>query len=451
MNDTICAVATYPSNSAISIIRVSGKDSIGIVNSFFKGKNLEEVDTHTINYGYIVDKENVIDEVLVSIMKAPKTFTRENVVEINVHGSIVIVNKILELLLQKGARIAEPGEFTKRAYLNGRIDLNQAEAVMDLINSKTEASHQMAINQLRGKTSFLIKDIRKELVQIISNIEVNIDYPEYDDIKIITIDEIESSTKKLKQEIEKIIKETESGRYIKQGIKTLILGKPNVGKSSLLNTLLEEEKAIVTNIAGTTRDIVEGSINLGGITLNIVDTAGIRTTTDIIEQKGIDKGIKLIDESDLILILLNNNEELSDEDKEILKLTEGKNRIIIINKTDLPTKINKIELKNENVIEMSVINNKGIEDLKTQIKKIFNLEDLESKNYNFFSSIRVSNLLDEALSLVKLVQENIKNEIPLDIISIDLRRIYDILGEINGESYDEDLLDELFKRFCVGK
>lgn len=451
MNDTICAVATYPSNSAISIIRVSGKDSIEIVNSIFKGKDLQEVDTHTINYGYIVDKEKVIDEVLVSIMKAPKTFTRENVVEINVHGSIVIVNKILELLLQKGARIAEPGEFTKRAYLNGRIDLNQAEAVMDLINSKTEASHQMAINQLRGKTSSLIKNIREELVQILSNIEVNIDYPEYDDIKIITIDEIESSTKKLKQEIERIIKETESGRYIKQGIKTLILGKPNVGKSSLLNALLQEEKAIVTNIAGTTRDIVEGSINLGGITLNIVDTAGIRTTTDIIEQKGIDKGIKLIEESDLILILLNNNEELSDEDKEILKLTEGKNRIIVINKTDLLNKLNKQELLNETIVEMSVINNKGIEDLKKQIKKIFNLEDLESKNYNFFSSIRVSNLLNEALDLVKIVQENIKNEIPLDIISIDLRRIYDILGEINGESYDEDLLDELFKRFCVGK
>ena len=317
MNETICAIATSQGVGAIAIIRVSGDNAINIVNKIFKGKDLTKVKSHTINYGHIMDKDQEIDEVLVSVMKAPKTFTAEDTVEINTHGGISPTNKTLELLLENGCRLAEPGEFTKRAFLNGRIDLLEAEAVMDMINSKTEKQRKMAINQIGGKVSDLINSLRSDMVQIISNINVNIDYPEYDDVDIITDNILIPKITNLKQRIEKILKESINGKIIKDGIMTSIIGRPNVGKSSLLNALLEEDKAIVTDIAGTTRDIVEGQVVINGIILNMIDTAGIRETEDLVESIGVEKSKKMIDKSDLILLMLNNNEQLTDDIKEI--------------------------------------------------------------------------------------------------------------------------------------
>ena len=326
MNDTICAIATSQGIGAIAIIRVSGEEAISIVNSIFKGKDLTKVDSHTINYGHIVDKDEVIDEVLVSVMKKPKTFTTEDVVEINTHGGIAPTNRVLELLLEKGCRLAEPGEFTKRAFLNGRIDLLEAEAVMDMIDAKTETQRKMAANQIDGKTSSLINELRSDMVQIISNINVNIDYPEYDDVDIITNDILIPKITKLKDKIKKILKESENGKIIKEGIKTSIVGRPNVGKSSLLNALLQEDKAIVTNIAGTTRDIVEGQIIINGILLNMIDTAGIRDTEDIIEAIGVEKSLKIMEQADLILFMINNNEELTQDILDLLNKIKEKKR-----------------------------------------------------------------------------------------------------------------------------
>ena len=334
MNDTICAIATSQGVGAIAIIRISGEDSIKVVNKIFKGKDLEKVESHTINYGHITDGDKIIDEVLVSVMKAPKTFTAEDTVEINTHGGISPTNKVLELLLENGCRLAEPGEFTKRAFLNGRIDLLEAEAVMDMINSKTDAQRQMAINQIGGKVSDLINSLRSDMVQIISNINVNIDYPEYDDVDIITNEILIPKITSLKARIEKILKESENGKIIKEGIKTSIVGRPNVGKSSLLNALLEEDKAIVTDIAGTTRDIVEGQITINGILLNMIDTAGIRKTEDKIEAIGVEKSFKMIEDSELVLLMLNNNENLSNDIKEIIEKIKEKHYIAIINKID---------------------------------------------------------------------------------------------------------------------
>ena len=347
MEDTIAAISTSLGIGAISIIRVSGKDSIKIVNKIFKGKNLEEVSSHTINYGYIYENDKLIDEVLVMIMKSPKTFTTEDIVEINCHGGISTTNKILELLLLNGCRLAEKGEFTKRAFLNGRIDLEEAEGVMDLINSKTDKDRELALNQLSGKVSNLIKDLREDLIQILSNINVNIDFPEYDDVEEITIPLMKEKLEKINSKINKILEESKNGKIIKEGIKTSIIGKPNVGKSSLLNALIEENKAIVTDIEGTTRDIVEGTLNINGILLNILDTAGIRKTNNVVEKIGVDKSLELINESDLILYVLNNNEELTEEDYNLFNQIKTKNYIVIINKNDLEKKIdeNKIECK----------------------------------------------------------------------------------------------------------
>ena len=344
MNDTICAIATAQGVGAISIIRVSGDDSTKIVDKIFQGKDLTKVESHTINYGHIIDNNEIIDEVLVSVMKSPKTFTTEDVVEINTHGGIAATNRTLELLLENGCRLAEPGEFTKRAFLNGRIDLLEAEAVMDMIDAKTENQRKMAINQIDGKTSNLINELRSDMIQIISNINVNIDYPEYDDVDIITNDILIPKIKKLKEKILKILKESENGKLIKEGIKTSIIGRPNVGKSSLLNALLQEDKAIVTDIAGTTRDIVEGQIRINGIILNMIDTAGIRKTEDIIESIGVEKSLKIMEEADLILFMINNNEELSDDIKELINKINNKKYLILINKKDLETKFNKEEL-----------------------------------------------------------------------------------------------------------
>jgi len=330
MEDTIAAISTAPGVGAISIIRVSGNDSISIVNKIFKGKDLEKVNTHTIHYGNIVDNEKIIDEVLVSIMKSPKTFTKEDIVEINCHGSISTTKKILELLLIKGARLAEPGEFTKRAFLNGRIDLTQAEGIMDLISSKTEKTRDLAINQLSGNISSLIQKIRKKLVDILATIEVNIDYPEYEENIEMTNEMLKPKINEIKLDMANLLKNSENGKYVKTGITTSIIGRPNVGKSSLLNALLEEEKAIVTDIEGTTRDIVEGSIILDGYMLNIIDTAGIRDTSDVVESIGVEKSLSLIDKSDLVLFMLNNNQNLNEEDLKILNKLNDKKYIIII-------------------------------------------------------------------------------------------------------------------------
>ena len=454
MNDTICAIATSQGVGAIAIIRVSGEEAISIVNKIFKGKNLENVDSHTINYGHIIDKENnIIDEVLVSVMKAPRTFTAEDTVEINTHGGISPTNKTLELLLESGCRLAEPGEFTKRAFLNGRIELLEAEAVMDMIDSKTEQQRKMAINQISGKVSNLINDLRNDMVQIISNINVNIDYPEYDDVEIMTNNILVPKIQNLKNRIEKILKESENGKIIKEGIKTSIIGRPNVGKSSLLNNLLEEDKAIVTDIAGTTRDIVEGQISINGVLLNMIDTAGIRETNDLVESIGVEKSLKIMEESDLILFMVNNNEEITDDIIELLNKIGNKNYLLLINKTDLERKIDldKINVEKSKIVELSVKDNKGIDDLKNKIIELFNLNSLETKDPTYLSNTRSLSILKRCLDAIKEVEKGLINDMPIDMIELDIKNIWEELGKINGTSYEEELLDEMFSRFCLGK
>ena len=453
MNDTICAISTSQGVGAISIVRVSGEDSINIVNKIFKGKDLTTVESHTINYGHIVENDTVIDEVLVSIMKAPKTFTTEDIVEINTHGGIAPTNKVLELLLENGCRLAEPGEFTKRAFLNGRIDLLEAEAVMDMIDSKTENQRKMAANQISGKTSNLINDLRNDMVQIISNINVNIDYPEYDDVDIITNDLLIPKITNLKEKITKILKESENGKMIKEGIKTSIIGRPNVGKSSLLNALLEEDKAIVTDIAGTTRDIVEGTISVNGILLNMIDTAGIRETEDVIESIGVEKSKKIMDESDLILFMLNNNEELTDDIKELFTKVVDKKYLVLINKNDLETKldIRELNIDKDKIINLSIINNQGIDELKEKISELFKLNEIETKDPTYLSNTRSISILKRCLKRVEDIEQSLKDNLPIDMIELDIKSIWEELGTINGTTYEEELLDEMFKRFCLGK
>ena len=453
MNDTICAIATSQGVGAIAIIRISGEDSIKVVNKIFKGKDLEKVESHTINYGHITDGDKIIDEVLVSVMKAPKTFTAEDTVEINTHGGISPTNKVLELLLENGCRLAEPGEFTKRAFLNGRIDLLEAEAVMDMINSKTDAQRQMAINQIGGKVSDLINSLRSDMVQIISNINVNIDYPEYDDVDIITNEILIPKITSLKARIEKILKESENGKIIKEGIKTSIVGRPNVGKSSLLNALLEEDKAIVTDIAGTTRDIVEGQITINGILLNMIDTAGSRKTEDKIEAIGVEKSFKMIEDSELVLLMLNNNENISNDIKEIIEKIKEKHYIAIINKIDLENKLNRDELgiPLDKIVEISVKENKGIDDLKEKIVKMFNIDELETKDPTYLNNSRSISILKRCLKSINDIEYGLKNNMPIDMIELDIKNIWEELGTINGTTYEEELLDEMFQRFCLGK
>lgn len=447
MEDTIAAISTALGIGAISIIRVSGENAINIVNKIFD-KDISKVNTHTIHYGHIVDNDKIIDEVLVSIMKSPNTFTRENVVEINCHGGISTTNKVLELLLTNGARLAEPGEFTKRAFLNGRIDLTQAEGIMNLIESKTEASREVAINQLNGNVSNIISNLRTDLINIISNIEVNIDYPEYEDIEVLTNDKILPEIKNIKNKLISVIKDAENGKLLTTGINIGIIGKPNVGKSSLLNTLLEENKAIVTDIEGTTRDIVEGDFKLNGILCHIIDTAGIRKTEDVVEILGVNKSLEIIDSADLIIFMLNNNEELSKEEKELLSKIENKKHIIVINKIDLT---NKLILDDKDVIKISIKDNKGIDLIKNKIIELFNLEQITTKDMTYLSNARSISLLKKSLHIIDETIGNINNNCPIDIIEMDLKDAWNILGEIIGESYTDELLDEIFKRFCLGK
>ena len=448
MEDTITAISTTTGVGAISIIRLSGIDAIKIVNKVFT-KDLTNAESHTIHYGYIKDKEEKIDEVLVSIMREPKTFTREDVVEINCHGGIATTNKVLELLLENGARLAEPGEFTKRAFLNGRIDLLEAEATMDLISSKSETARKISINTLTGETSNLIKNLRSDLVQIISNIEVNIDYPEYEDVEEMTNDKVLPNIQKFRTRLVDIIKKSEDSKVIKEGIKVGIIGKPNVGKSSLLNSLIEEEKAIVTNIPGTTRDIVEGTLILGGITLNITDTAGIRESKDIVEMLGVEKSLKIIDSSDLVIFILNNNEELSNEEKELLDKLKNKKKIIVINKIDLESKLDKSML--DDYIEISVKENIGIDKVKNKIRDLFNIGEIKSNDLTYLSNARTISLLKKSLNIIDNTIKEINSNSPIDIVELGLKDAWNTLGEVIGATYKEELLDELFSRFCLGK
>ncbi len=450
MNDTIAAISTSLGIGAISIVRMSGTDAIKIANKIFS-KDLENVKSHTINYGFIKENGEVIDEVLISVMKAPHTYTTENIIEINCHGGITTTNKVLETLLKNGARLAEPGEFTKRAFLNGRIDLTKSEAVMDLLESKTETARKLAINSLQGTTAKLVDNFRNKIKQLISSIEVNIDYPEYYDIEVITLDKIKEETTKMKKELENIIKESENSKIIKNGIDTLIIGRPNVGKSSILNKFLDEDKAIVTDIAGTTRDIVEGQVMLENIILNIIDTAGIRETEDKVEKIGVEKSLSLIEQADLIIVVLNSNEKLTKEDLELLEKTKNKNTIVVLNKNDLERKIELEKLKEYNLVSTNTNNLEGIDNLKEKIKEMFNFEQISTKDYNYLTNVRQISLAKNAYQKLIDVENALKENLPVDMIEIDLRDCFDILGEITGKTYSDEIIDNLFERFCVGK
>ena len=434
MNDTIAAISTSLGVGAISIIRVSGNDAIKIVNNFFEGKDLTKVNSHTINYGYIKNNEEIIDEVLISVMKAPKTFTREDVVEINCHGGIMSTNKVLELLLTTDIRLAEPGEFTKRAFLNGRIDLTQSEAIMDLIESKSEEARKIAVDQLSGKTSNLIKKFREELKDIISNIEVNIEYPEYQDIEEFTKEKMQKTLPQLKEKLTNLLEKSQNMNIIKDGIKTVIVGKPNVGKSSILNLFLEHDKAIVTDIPGTTRDIVEGEVYLNGILLNMIDTAGIRESSDKVESIGVKKSIELIQDADLVILVLDSSKELEKEDYEII----DKQKINI--KEDL-----------KNIVSTNTNSEQGIIDLQNKIKELFDLEEISKKDYNYLTNTRQLTLVKKAIKSLTEAEKALKNGLPIDIIEVNIKEAFDLLGEIIGEVYDEEILDHLFENFCVGK
>lgn len=451
MDATICAISTAVGTGAISIVRVSGKEAITIVNSVFSGSDLSKVNSHTIHYGFIIDNNIKIDEVLISVMKAPKTFTTEDIVEINCHGGISTTNKVLEVLLNNGGILAQPGEFTKRAFLNGRIDLLKAEAISDIINSETEKARKLAINQITGKLSKKIEDIRKNLIHIQASIEVNIDYPEYEDIEVITNDILMPNLEMNLKKIDELIEESENGKIIKNGIDVAIIGKPNVGKSSILNHLLEEDKAIVTNIPGTTRDIVEGKINLNGILLNMIDTAGIRNTKDVIEQIGVKKSIDISENADLILYVIDNtNKDLSEDLKKIKKLKDKK-IIVFVNKNDIKSNNNYDDLKKYNFVMGNTMSKSGLDDLKNKIIEMFNIKYLDTKDYSYLSSARHISLAKSAKKAIENAIDNLKDNVSIDMITIDIKECYETLGEIIGAQYKDDLIDELFSRFCLGK
>lgn len=449
MDDTIVSISTSLGVGAIAIIRLSGPKAIEIVNKIFKGKDLTKVDSHTINYGYIKENDTIIDEVLVSIMRAPKTYTTEDVAEINTHGGIATTNKVLELCLTNGARLAEPGEFTKRAFLNGRIDLTQAEAVEDIITSTTDKSLNLSMNQLTGSLKKLITDTRKTMVNLMANIEVNIDYPEYEDAENITIPLLKEKLDPIKSKLSKLLEESKNAKIIKDGIDVALIGRPNVGKSSLLNLFLEEEKAIVTNIAGTTRDIVEGQTIINGIKINFIDTAGIRNTTDVVEKIGVEKSKQMISKADLNILILNNNEPITYEDKELLELIKSKPSIIFINKNDLETKLDLEQMPN--IVQGNTLSLEGIKDLKQKIIEYFNLEKIEVKDATYLTNARQNALIKNTISYIDQALEDIENEVPVDMIEINIRAAWDTLGEIIGATYKDELLDELFSNFCLGK
>ena len=449
MEDTIAAISTIVGESALNVIKVSGNDSIEIVNKIFSGKDLTKVKSHTIHYGFIMNKNEKIDEVLVSIFKAPKTYTREDVVEINCHGGVSVTNKILELLLTNGCRMAEPGEFIKRAYLNGRINLVEAEAVSDLISAKTEIARKIGIKGLTGESSKLIKELREDLISLIANIEVNIDYPEYEDAVEVTKDLIKEKINNMIFKLNEIISKSENQLLIKNGIKVSIVGKPNVGKSSILNKFLNEEKAIVTDIEGTTRDTVEGSIILNGVEINFIDTAGIRDTNNIVEKIGVEKSLKAIEDADLVLFVLDGTRKISKEDLEIFDKVKNKKVIIIVNKSDEAQIIDLSKFNKYEIIFTSTKIEEGLDELKNKIVEMFNLGNLELNDYTYLSNSRQISILKDSLNLANNVLN--KNETEVDLIEIDIKILWEKLGEILGETYKDDLLDEIFSKFCLGK
>ena len=447
MEDTICALATPAGIGGIGIIRVSGENSIKIVNTIFKGKNLEKVASHTINYGFIVHENKIIDEVLVSVMHSPKTYTTENTVEINAHGGIATIKKILETLNLVGIRTAEPGEFTKRAFLNNRISLLEAKAIGDLINAKTELARSLSVNSLTGHLTELLKQIKRDILEIEAKIEVNIDYPEYDDIEDMTKNNILPVLKNISSKFDQIIKESKNSKIIKEGINVAIIGKPNVGKSSLLNALLETDKAIVTDIEGTTRDIVEGQMILDGILINFIDTAGIRETDDVVERLGTKKSIDAIERSDLVILVLNNNEKITKEDEKLLEMIDPKKRIVFINKNDLPKKLTL----NLQCVEGNTLSQEGLRDLKNEIINKFNLSNMTEKDYTYMTDASdVANIKIAKRSIDNAII-SLENLFDADLILIDLKDAREKISQILGDNADEDLINELFSKFCLGK
>lgn len=457
--DTIAAISTPPGEGALHIVRLSGEDALSIIDQIYRQgtKKLSEVPSHTIHYGHIVDPktEDVIDEVMVTVMKAPKTYTREDVVEINCHGGVVVVNEVLQLLLRVGARLAEPGEFTKRAFLNGRIDLSQAEAVIDLITAKTANSREMAVQQLDGKLSAWIREVRGKIFQTLGEVEVNIDYPEYDDVELVTSEKLNQCAGEVITELDEVLASATQGKILRDGLATAIIGRPNVGKSSLLNDLLREDKAIVTDIAGTTRDVIEEYVNVEGVPLKLIDTAGIRETEDIVEQIGVERSRKALAEADLVLLLLNNNEELSEEDIALLKATENSDRIIILNKMDLPSHLDRTELQKylkpkENFLEISIRAQEGVRQVGKAIHDRFFQGEIQ-RDHLYISNVRHIHLLEEAKSALEEVQQAIGMGLPIDLCQMDMVRAWNLLGEITGDSVQDELLDQLFSNFCLGK
>ena len=457
--DTIAAISTAPGEGAIGIVRISGDLAISIASSIYQcgTKQLEEQKTHTIHYGHIVDPKSgeVYDEVMVSVLRAPKTFTREDIVEINCHGGIVAINRVLQLVLRMGARLAEPGEFTKRAFLNGRIDLSQAEAVMDLIRAKTDKSMQLAMRQLDGQLSHLIQNLRQEILNTLAQVEVNIDYPEYDDVEEMTLQLLREKTQQVLQGIRALLNTASQGKILRDGLKTAIVGRPNVGKSSLLNVLLREEKAIVTDIAGTTRDTIEEYVNVRGVPLQLIDTAGIRETDDIVEKIGVERSRKALKEADFVLLLLNQSETLQEEDIRLLETTKGMKRIILFNKTDLPSKLSTENIapyaKEEEIVTTSMLNKEGIDQLEEKIAGYFFQGQMNERDATYLSNTRHIALLEKAEQALVEVQNGIEMGMPVDLIQIDFTRAWDLLGEITGDSVQDELLTQLFSQFCLGK
>ncbi|MDB7102659.1 MULTISPECIES: tRNA uridine-5-carboxymethylaminomethyl(34) synthesis GTPase MnmE [Enterococcus] len=457
--DTIAAISTPPGEGAISIVRLSGDQALTIANKVYQSgnKQLLDVPSHTIHYGHIVDpkSEQLVDEVMVSVMRAPRTFTREDVVEINCHGGIVVVNQILQLLLREGARLAEPGEFTKRAFLNGRVDLSQAEAVMDLIRAKTDKAMGVALNQLDGNLSALIRSLRQEILETLAQVEVNIDYPEYDDVEELTTKLLLEKAQMIQQRIEVLLATSQQGKVLREGLSTAIIGRPNVGKSSLLNHLLREEKAIVTDIAGTTRDVIEEYVNVRGVPLKLIDTAGIRETEDIVEQIGVARSRKALAESELILLVLNQSEPLTIEDEQLLEATKGLKRIILLNKTDLPKQLEEDKLlsliEDEPVFAVSVANNEGLDRLEMAISELFFGGQTGERDATYVSNTRHIALLEKAAISLQEVIAGIDAGMPVDLVQMDMTRCWDYLGEVVGDSVQDELITQLFSQFCLGK
>ncbi|MCE5613412.1 tRNA uridine-5-carboxymethylaminomethyl(34) synthesis GTPase MnmE [Staphylococcus pseudintermedius] len=456
--DTITSISTPMGEGAIGIVRLSGHDAVEIADKLYKGKHLlKDVPTHTINYGHIIDPETeeVVEEVMVSVLRAPRTFTREDIVEINCHGGILTINRILELTMTYGARMAEPGEYTKRAFLNGRIDLSQAEAVMDFIRSKTDRASKVAMNQIEGRLSDLIKRQRQSILEILAQVEVNIDYPEYDDVEDATTEFLLERSQEIKQEIQKLLDTGVQGKIMREGLSTVIVGKPNVGKSSMLNNLIQDNKAIVTEVAGTTRDVLEEYVNVRGVPLRLVDTAGIRETEDIVERIGVERSRKALSEADLILFVLNYNEPLTEDDRKLYEVIKNEDAIIIINKTDLEQRLDLAEVEtmvgDMPIIQTSMLQQQGIDELEIQIRDLFFGGEVQSQDMTYVSNSRHISLLKQAKNAIQDAIDAAEMGVPMDMVQIDLTRTWEILGEIIGESASEELIDQLFSQFCLGK